>query len=338
MRDRQPYPGKEGRVLITPEGGGTPFYATLEMADDAIDIGTPLNKHSLLKDTTASIFGLGIEALPDEVLQILGRFNGGLGNDYIWAKQKLETQVNLVPFDNFSISINFPENSFFISDKIENLFNLAEPITVVPYSDFMSLNGDTYVGKYFKNGTDEETTSQIYKFVKTVNITTDSGIYYTFGDSVSRAYASEQYVTYGYVNSPDPEAYPPAISDGYTYTPLGKIGSPLTFVTGRYVGTGKGGPGVYTKLKFSAPPKLVFVHAVDDRYTAHTLSPFVRDIKYGLVYTRHLSGVSVQEQILINDVVWSGNEIWWCSDAAVGGHAYNQLNDVDTAYMYHAIL
>lgn len=338
MRDRQPYPGKEGRVLITPEGGGTPFYATLEMADDALDIGTPLNKASLLKDTTASIFGLGTDALPDEVLQILGRFNSGLGNDYIWAKQKLETQVKLVPIDNYTVSVNLPDVSFYIADNTEDLVNLAEPITVIPHSDIFSLNGDTYVGKYFKHGASPTDTNQVYKFVKTINVTADVGPAYSLGDSVSYVYASDQYVTYGYVNSPNPQAYPPAISDGYTYTPLGKIGSPLTFVTGRYVGTGKGGSGVYTKLKFESPPKLVFVHAVNDTYNAHTLSPFVRDVNYGLVYTRHLSGASVQEQILINDVVWSGNEIWWCSDAAVGGHAYNQLNEVDTAYMYHAIL
>lgn len=335
MRDRQPYPGKEGRVLITPEGGGTPFYATLEMADDAIDIGTPLNKASLLKDTTASIFGLGTEALPDEVLQIIGRFNTGIGNDYIWAKQKLETQVELVPIDNYTISVNLPGSSFYIADNTEDLVNLADPIIVIPHSDILSLNGDTYVGKYFKAGASPTETNQVYKFVKTVNITVEAGPSYSFVDSVSQVYASDQYVTYGYVNSPDPNAYPPVISDGYTYTPLGKIGSPLTFVTGRYVGTGKGGSGVYTKLKFDSPPKLVFVHAVDDAYKAHTLSPFVRDINYGLVYYKPPAG---QYQIAINNVVWDGNEVWWYSEASGEGNTYPQLNEWLTVYKYHAIL
>ena len=35
-------PGKPGRVKITPETG-TAFYATMERADDPIQIGTPLN-------------------------------------------------------------------------------------------------------------------------------------------------------------------------------------------------------------------------------------------------------------------------------------------------------
>lgn len=59
MRNRQPTPGKEGRVLITPEDGSPPFYAKLEMADDPLDPGTPLNKATLLSDTTADLIASG---------------------------------------------------------------------------------------------------------------------------------------------------------------------------------------------------------------------------------------------------------------------------------------
>lgn len=51
MRDRQPTPGMEGRVLITPEDGSiAPFYARLAMADDALEEGSPLIKATLLSD------------------------------------------------------------------------------------------------------------------------------------------------------------------------------------------------------------------------------------------------------------------------------------------------
>ena len=40
FKDRVPQ--KPGRVKITPEEG-TAFYATLERADEPIDVGTPLN-------------------------------------------------------------------------------------------------------------------------------------------------------------------------------------------------------------------------------------------------------------------------------------------------------
>ena len=56
MRDRQPT--KPGRVLIAPENGTTPFYATITRADEPTDTGTPINKASLLQDETAEMLGL----------------------------------------------------------------------------------------------------------------------------------------------------------------------------------------------------------------------------------------------------------------------------------------
>lgn len=66
MTDRVPTPGKEGRVKITPESGSA-FYATLEMADEPTQEGTPLNKATFLKDSTAELFGFIPEtAVPDD--------------------------------------------------------------------------------------------------------------------------------------------------------------------------------------------------------------------------------------------------------------------------------
>ncbi len=58
MEDRIPSPGQQGRVLITPEDGGDPYYATVTMADNPTNPGTPLNKKTLLQDETeTSLFG-----------------------------------------------------------------------------------------------------------------------------------------------------------------------------------------------------------------------------------------------------------------------------------------
>lgn len=67
MYDR--VPTKPGRMKITPEDGSTPFFATVEMADEPSVVGTPLNKATFLSDETAALFGLGAEAVPDDVLQ-----------------------------------------------------------------------------------------------------------------------------------------------------------------------------------------------------------------------------------------------------------------------------
>ena len=57
MQDRVPTPGQEGRVLISPENGSA-YYAKIEMADNPTQDGTPLNKSTLLNDSTATAVGL----------------------------------------------------------------------------------------------------------------------------------------------------------------------------------------------------------------------------------------------------------------------------------------
>mgnify|MGYP005765496089 CR=1 FL=1 len=75
MQDRIPTPGQEGRVLITPEDGSAPFYATVEMADNPTQAGTPLNKETLLQDgTEAEIFGDTANRTVDEAFMgIMGK-------------------------------------------------------------------------------------------------------------------------------------------------------------------------------------------------------------------------------------------------------------------------
>ena len=36
MKDRIPAVGKAGRMLVTPENGSAPFYATITMADNEV--------------------------------------------------------------------------------------------------------------------------------------------------------------------------------------------------------------------------------------------------------------------------------------------------------------
>lgn len=67
MQDRIPV--NPGRVLITPEDGSAAFYATMARADNPTQNGTLLNKANLLKDATAAMYGLGGDAVPDDVLE-----------------------------------------------------------------------------------------------------------------------------------------------------------------------------------------------------------------------------------------------------------------------------
>lgn len=77
MQDRVPlYPG---RVALTPVEGQANTYDMVR-ADQPTQAGTPLSKANLLKDTTAAQFGLGAEAVPDDVLSWLGKYN-----EYWWS-------------------------------------------------------------------------------------------------------------------------------------------------------------------------------------------------------------------------------------------------------------
>ena len=70
MQDRVPlYPG---RVTLTPVAGQANTY-DMARADQPTQEGTPLNKATLLKDTTAAKFGKDTGAVPDEVLNVLSK-------------------------------------------------------------------------------------------------------------------------------------------------------------------------------------------------------------------------------------------------------------------------
>ena len=75
MKDRLPkYPG---RVRIVPEDGSAAFYAVMTRADEPTEEGTALNKKNLLPDTTAALFGLDENAVPNDVLVWIAQYVAG---------------------------------------------------------------------------------------------------------------------------------------------------------------------------------------------------------------------------------------------------------------------
>lgn len=69
MKDR--VPTRPGRMKITPEDGSPAYYATVEMADEPSEVGTALNKSSLLSDSTASALGLNGDPTPNSAFSKL---------------------------------------------------------------------------------------------------------------------------------------------------------------------------------------------------------------------------------------------------------------------------
>ena len=83
-------------MLITPENGQPAFYATVEMADNPTVEGTPLNKASLLTDATAALFGLGTDAVPDDVLEKARSLITAAQNTANSAKNSADSKIAMV--------------------------------------------------------------------------------------------------------------------------------------------------------------------------------------------------------------------------------------------------
>lgn len=68
MKNRVPtYPG---RVTLTPVSGAANTYDMVR-ADVPIEEGTPLNKDTMLQDSTAALLSLETDATPDDALKAM---------------------------------------------------------------------------------------------------------------------------------------------------------------------------------------------------------------------------------------------------------------------------
>ena len=155
---------------------------------------------------------------------------------------------------------------------------------------------------------------------------------FTAFDSNVRVSALTQYTDPGikytvidYVNSPDHNAYPPAVSDGYTYMALGKLGSKASIATGSYTGTGTYGSSNPNSLTFDFEPKIVFIGGKGTR-GVYASFPYVWGGKY--IYLQS-NGTTYS-----NNVSIGGNTMTWYSTNSAASY---QLNNTGTVYNYIAI-
>ncbi len=269
MKDRVPlYPG---RVTLTPVSGQANTF-DLTRADQPTQEGTPLNKASLLKDATAALYGLGTDAVPDDALHLLSRFQGGLGNEYVWAKlnstagyyeiQTLKDSIYIIESETKLYTFKYSDS--ITIDEVGNL-SLTNPLTfTATYAQFRNDYGTTLLGKYL------DTTGLAHE-AGIIFIPTNASINYYNGRQVEikNSYVisvgyDENRAFVGYVNSPSPDAYPPAVSDGYAYTPLGQLGDKVRIATGSYTGTGTYGSSNPNSLTFEFEPKAIFMWAVNN--------------------------------------------------------------------------
>lgn len=320
-----------GRVLITPENGGSAYYATMIRADNPTQNGTPLNKASLLRDATAALFGLGADAVPDDVFSVLSRFQNGLGNEYVWAKIAVGTKT---VYDVSNISqqqLTSPTKAFYYSSSFHiegNLFVLDNPTSVAwPYS---SIDVSVLTGKYCMTG--GKTSNESMFFLRNGATKVESNFYSStsgsdFYQNIREVESSE---VVGYVNSPDPNAYP--VDDGYTYTALGQLGNKVQIATGSYTGTGTYGESNPNSLTFDFAPKMIIAVYGGKAYNGQLYYPILMLLNPLDAWVNSYSGNSgIGGAKTV--VTWSGNTVSWYSTADVN----SQLNASGTTCHYIAI-
>lgn len=253
MKDRVSlYPG---RVKLIPVPGQENTFDQVR-ADQPTQEGTPLSKETLLKDSTAAVFGLDNNSLLDDVLQVLSRLHTHLGDDFLWRTQSISGVLKEATEPTFTSRFPSTGTAYYYDSVQLDLANkkvvgIGEHKIVDQPST--SKEWDNVIGKYLFYPW-QKYPWPINTFYRVTARTSN--------DSIFTGYAQYVEYTYGpiqYLNSPDQDAYPNGIFNGIQYDFLGKIGSQARTNAGTYVGTGGFGAEHKCSLTFDFVPKLVIV-------------------------------------------------------------------------------
>lgn len=144
MKDRVPrYPG---RVTLTPVSGQANTYDMVR-ADQPTQEGTPINKDTLLKDTTAAALGLtGDPTVDDAFARLAKKSEYKVGDIKVTARTDLGDEWALcngagVPSDAAELSALLPQNEYPFSTF--DVLNFSNYDSV--YDVFNSADGKIYV-------------------------------------------------------------------------------------------------------------------------------------------------------------------------------------------------
>lgn len=357
MKDRVPlYPG---RVKMVPVAGQENVY-DMTRADQPTQQGDPLNKATLLKDATAALFGLGADAVPDDVLAYVGKYNlhwwrrRTPGKELYQASESAPSANYVAVGWQTSLSVSY-SNSYSLNQSTGEI-SLVNPTTEILQTNSQTakalniINTKLY-GKYFNTSK----SNAIYKINKqlvadNLTLNTDwevlSGIGLTLTSSKTYIPAGE----WEYVQSSDRHAYPDSGElGGYEYQYLGipfdnAVTAPK-IATGSYVGTGKYGISNPNSLTFQAKPKKVSIvgayissasspgygqHYNEAAFYCDVISGEYTSAGYGYLNYggyQDIGGSDYKSKLV-------GNTLSWYNTS----RAEDQFNKIGVKYYYFAIL
>lgn len=301
-------------------------------------------KEKILSAATKTLFGLGADAVPDDVLAFLGKYNQH------WWRRRTPSYYEAVvgEYGNKPLSwreANGTTTEIQYSDSITfdaaGVISLVDPVTIgVSYTNYTAAN--VIKGKYFRyklltgEGTTTPESGSDYSGVHlAANADATQDVDTTTSDNVNFyiVYMSAAPVTslftdsgqWEYLRSSERNAYPDSgTSDGYEYEYLGipfenAVTAPK-IAAGSYVGTGTYGQSNPNTLEFDAPPLMVFVVG-EGSFFAIQGSSEANVIYYG-------SGGAL-------NLTWNGNSLSWYVYAEPTD--YKQFNMEGKTYYYIAL-
>lgn len=280
---------------------------------------------NILSNNTKALYGLSSDAVPDDVLSMLSRFQNGLGNEYVWEKVQYAEELSEVPgviiYGNYYVflcSTQGGSSSCQYSEKIafdeSGSAYLVDPVTATVAS--LISNPAVLKGKYFLNPSpvsNEGWATALVKIAENASVSAHNDIAVKVLQG-GAFYVSRSKSSVAYVNSPDPSAYPPAVSDGCTYTLLGQLGNKVQIATGSYTGTGTYGSGSKNSLTFNFEPKILFIAGNGGFYYALLVSGVTTDFYYyssgnTTPSTNNNYGSKGSASISGNTVSWYGSDV-----------------------------
>ena len=364
MQNREPtYPG---RVTLTPVAGLANTY-DMDRADQPLQQGTPLTKATFLKDATAALFGLGTDAVPDDVLAELGKYK-----QYWWRRRVnlgyQEVKTNLTS-DQTVTSSSYPNLQYAKSITIDldtEEYTLVNPKTVVcagsRNQDVINASLQEIVNNapcYVKSSRDLDGAQDYQLFYlpagstagSSSGVTTGYTIYlnrysstnlYTCIPVAASGVVQAQGVSFAkydpsqnaweYLRSNSRSAYPDGgISGGYEYeylgVPLDNTVTAPKIETGRYVGTGTYGQSNPNTLTFDFIPEVVII----TRMSVFSYYPG-NVLVNGQTYSGGIGSVNNSADAYGMTIDWTGKNVsWYAEDAS------KQLNNSGAGYCYFAI-
>lgn len=324
--------------LITMKQFNGTDYDTLYPKTVASQVSGIFSKEEIVSTETLSKYGLGADGTPNGVFDLLSRFNSGLGNEYVWEKSKQEWVVSQAKSATIIQANTQNTKKLRYSDSYtlgsDGSITLNNPVEVTPTtSNYASV---PLAGKYFQEANWSTGVYETAVYYSNQNLVLNSPYVYAYGYLLSTTF---DVVSYGYVNSPDPNAYPPAVSDGYTYTALGQLGAKVQIATGSYTGTGTYGSANPNSLTFGFEPKLVIVWSAYQSSENYGLQPARNGNAWNnsFIYTKGQCRTHIyyNNTSYPNELSVVGNTFSWYTQS--NNAPYGQLNQSGVTYEYFAI-